>query len=72
MPPKDSTTPSTRPVRPRLSATERRAAEIAASANKQAQLKREAAERRAARARRDAESPPSPGTNAVTHHARSR
>lgn len=41
----------------RLSNAERRAAEIAASAGKQAQLKREAAERRAERARRDAESP---------------
>jgi len=37
------------PPKPHLSATERRAAQFAAVANKQADLKREAAERRAAR-----------------------
>jgi hypothetical protein len=44
-------TSSVRPVRPRPSSTQRRAAEIAAAADLQPQLKREAAERRAARAR---------------------
>ncbi len=44
-----------KPGKPRLSNSERRAAEFAASAGKQAQLKQEAAERRAERERRDAE-----------------
>lgn len=41
--------------RPRQSSADRRAAEIAASAGKQAQLKQEATQRRTERARRDAE-----------------
>lgn len=48
-------TPSQKPASPRRPNTrDRRAAEIAASAGKQAQLKREAAERRVAREQRDA------------------
>jgi hypothetical protein len=42
---------SVEPTRYRLSATERRAARLAEIANKQADLKREAAERRAKRAK---------------------
>jgi hypothetical protein len=52
---KNTMSSSVRAVKPRLSATERRAAEIAAAADKQPQLKREAAERRAERARREAD-----------------
>jgi hypothetical protein len=65
MPPKNTVTSSMRSMKPRLSAAERRAAEIAAGANKQAQLKREAAERRAERARREAEAPPQPRKNVM-------
>jgi len=61
---------STQPVKPRLSGAERRAAEIAAVAGKQAQLKREAAERRAARAQREAEAPPQPPKRAVIRRPR--
>ena len=57
MPPKYTFIPPQKPGRPRQSTADRRAAEIAASAGKQAQLKREAAERRAERARRDGEPP---------------
>lgn len=63
--------PSMRPAKPRLTGAERRAAEIAAAAGKQAQLKREAAERRADRARRDAETPPRP-LKTVTRRPRPR
>lgn len=57
MPPKNAVTSSSRPSSPRLSGAERRAVEIAAAAGKQAQLKREAAERRAAREEREAVAP---------------
>ena len=57
MPLKNESIPPLKPSRPRQSTADRRAAEIAASAGKQAQLKREAAERRAERARRDASAP---------------
>lgn len=72
MPPKNTMTTSVRAVKPRVSATERRAAEIAAAANKQPQLKREAAQRRAERARREAEAPPQPRKSAVTRRPRAR
>ncbi len=72
MPAKNTVTSSTRPIKPRLSNAERRAAEIATGAGKQAQLKREAAERRAERARREAELPPQPPKGAVTRRPRSR
>lgn len=55
MPPKNTSIPPQKPGKPRQSTADRRAAENAASAGKQAQLKQEAAERRAARAQRDAE-----------------
>jgi hypothetical protein len=43
------------PARPRQSTAERRAADVAAIAGKQAQLKQEAADRRAQRAQREAD-----------------
>ncbi|HWF54653.1 MAG TPA: hypothetical protein VG223_08505 [Solirubrobacteraceae bacterium] len=46
---RNTVTASVRPVTPRASAAERRAAEIATLSNKQAELKHEAAERRRAR-----------------------
>jgi hypothetical protein len=55
MAPKDTSNQQQKPARPRQSSAERRAAEVAAGAGKQAQLKLEAAERRAERARREAE-----------------
>jgi hypothetical protein len=50
---KTVTTPA-RPVKPYVSAADRRAARIVADSTKQAELKAEAAERRQARALRDA------------------
>ena len=72
MPPKNTMISSVRSVRPRASVTERRAAEIAAAADKQPQLKREAAQRRAERARREAEAPPQPRKNATMRRPRAR
>ena len=57
MPSTNTPPPSAQPAKPRPSATQRRAAEIAAAADRQPQLKREAAERRAARARGEAKAP---------------
>lgn len=48
MPARNPVTTSSRPVHLRLSAAERRAVQVAADATKQADLKREAAERRVA------------------------
>jgi len=62
---KNAVNSSQRPIKPRLNGAERRAAEMAAVAGKQAQLKREAAERRAERARREAEAPSQPPANAA-------
>lgn len=53
MPPKNTGIPAAQSGR--LSSAQRRAAELTAVAGKQAQLKREAAERAAARAQREAE-----------------
>jgi hypothetical protein len=50
MTPKHSVTVRAEPARHRPTSAERRATAIAATANRQAELKREAAERRAARA----------------------
>jgi hypothetical protein len=72
VPPKNAVTSSMRSVKPRLSGAERRAAEIAANAGKQAQLKREAAERRAERAQREAEAPQQPRKRALTGRPRPR
>ncbi|MGI8428929.1 MAG: hypothetical protein ACR2OB_06405 [Solirubrobacteraceae bacterium] len=58
----NKTTRPSEPTRYRLSATERRAARLAEVANKQADLKREAAERRAKRAAHV--TPNSPGPSA--------
>ena len=57
MPPKSPVTVSVRAIKPQLSNAERRAAEVAVAAGRQADLKREAAERRAARELRDAKAP---------------
>jgi len=54
MPPKNPVTSSVHESKPRLSNTERRAAEVAGAAGRQAELKREAADRRAAREQLDA------------------
>ena len=70
MPPKNAATSSMGSAKPRMSAAERRAAEITATAGKQAQLKREAAERRAERARREAEAPPQPRTSTARRRPR--
>jgi hypothetical protein len=51
---KPATTPS-RPIKPYVSAADRRAARIVADSTKQAELKAEAAERRRVREQRDAE-----------------
>lgn len=72
MPPKNTVKSSTRPAKPFLNGAERRAAEMAAVAGKQAQLKREAAERRAERARREAEAPSQPRQNTVIRRPRAR
>lgn len=56
MPPKNPMTRSQASFTPRMSTAERRAAEVKAVANRQAELKREAAQRRAARAQRDGRS----------------
>ena len=56
MPTKKPVTGSDQPVRPRLSATERRAAQAASVATRQAELKQEAADRRHARELRDSSS----------------
>jgi hypothetical protein len=54
MPAKNPVTSSVHESKPRLSGAERRAAELAGAAGRQADLKREAADRRAAREQRDA------------------
>jgi hypothetical protein len=53
MPAKNPVTGSVQPVTARLSAAERRAAQVAAVANRQAELKQEAADRRRARELRE-------------------
>ena len=57
MPPKSPVTSSVREIKPYLSNAERRAAEVAVAAGRQVELKREAAERRAVRELREAETP---------------
>ena len=54
MPPKNPVTSSLHQSKPRPSSAERRAAELAGAAGRQADLKREAADRRAAREQHDA------------------
>ncbi len=56
MPAKQPVTGSVQPIHPRLSATERRAAQAAAVSTKQAELKQETAARRRARELRDSSS----------------
>jgi hypothetical protein len=60
---KNKVTVSVNPVKHRPTSSERRAAQIAALSTQQADLKREAAERRARRA----ENPPAPSDGGVTH-----
>jgi hypothetical protein len=60
---KNKVTVSVNPVKHRPSSSERRAAQVAALSTQQADLKREAAERRAQRA----ENPPAPSDAGVTH-----
>lgn len=70
---KNTLTTSVRPVKPRLSAAERRAAQIRTLATKQAELKHEAGRRRLARELRDGASrSPKPSRNAAAKrpHAR--
>jgi hypothetical protein len=55
---KRKVTTSTRPVDPRPTSAERRAAQIASLSTKQAELKQEAADRRAARESARQKSPP--------------
>jgi hypothetical protein len=54
MPTKHKVTVSTQPTNGRLTTAERRAAQVASLSTKQAELKREAAERRAQRANQSA------------------
>jgi hypothetical protein len=54
---KHQVTVSTQPTNSRLSTAERRAAQVASLSTRQAELKREAAERRAERANQDAPTP---------------
>jgi hypothetical protein len=56
---------STQPTNGRTSAAERRAAQIASLSNRQAELKQEAAERRAQRASRNAPAAPTPRETAA-------
>jgi hypothetical protein len=57
---KHKVTVSTRPTNSRGSSADRRAAQIAALSTQQAELKQEAAERRAERATKDAAAPSTP------------
>jgi len=54
MPPKSPVTSSVQESKPQRSSAERRAAEVAGAAGRQAELKREAADRRIAREQSDA------------------
>lgn len=54
MPAKHKITVSTQPVSPRPTSAQRRAAEAALLSNRQAELKQEAADRRAERAKKNA------------------
>jgi hypothetical protein len=73
MAPKNKVSVSTDSQTYRLSANERRAARVAEIANKQSELKREAAERRAKRAKEpETASPPSKGKAARARQSNSR
>ena len=65
MPARHKVTVSMQPTNHRLSSAERRAAHIASVSTKQAELKQEAAERAAARAKRDAAAASTPGPAAT-------
>ena len=63
----DNPTP---PPSPPMNASQRRAAEMRAGAGRQAELKQEAAERRAARAEREVHTPAKPLGRNRSRHAR--
>lgn len=69
---KHKMTVSTRPTNNRSTTAERRAAQIALIATKQAELKQQAAERRAARANQSAPAPPKPRKGATARRSNSR
>jgi hypothetical protein len=70
---KNVVTTSTRPFAPRLSAAERRTAQITTLATQQAELKHEAAQRRLARELRvDASPAPTPRKNPAPKHPHAR
>jgi hypothetical protein len=69
---KHKVTVSTQPANHRPSSSERRAAQIAALSNKQAELKQEAADRAAARAERTATAAPTPSRPANVRRSRPR
>lgn len=71
MPPENPVTAS-RPIPPRLNAAERQAIKTAAAATKQAELKQEAADRRLARAQREAEEPAAPAKETTRRRQRAR
>jgi hypothetical protein len=72
MPAQNPVTASPRPIPPRLNAAERQAIKTAAAATKQAELKQEAADRRLARAQREAEQPASTVTESTRRRPRAR
>ena len=69
---KHKVTVSVQPTNPRPSSAQRRAAEIASLSTKQAELKREAAERAAARANRNAPAASAPRRAATMRRSNSR
>jgi hypothetical protein len=69
---RNKVTVSTRPTHPRGNAAERRAAEIASLSTKQAELKQEAADRRAARANQNPPAAPGAGRTAAARRSNSR
>jgi hypothetical protein len=72
MPAQNPVTASPRPIPPRLNAAERQAIKTAAAATKQAELKQEAADRRLARAEREAAEPASTVTESTRRRPRAR
>ncbi len=72
MPPKHKVTVSTQPTNRRLTAAERRAAQIASLSTKQAELKQEAAERAAERARQNPPTASPPPKTAAARRSNAR
>jgi hypothetical protein len=69
---KHKVTVTVQPTDRRLTSAERRAAQIASLSTKQAELKQEAADRRAKRAKQDAAAPPTPRNAASARRSNSR